>query len=545
MNKCGRYREENSVPGHLHAQPIDTMSGKKRVDAYRSRYTNDFSEYFSRTETKVDMSQCLELVRLYHSKPALVSAKMVLHAQLLSGGLVLRRNGKPVELQPSFQRHVDRCWLPFARAVIDSIMSLGYCVVSYEVDNVSYNRIRLPNMHTEKRSDHDVREKSSGSVKNGQSNTVIPNVATLGSYQLAFDESGENGYARTYHVYSKSAGYSAVRDENVRIFVRDAPDSMGNVNSTISSTASLNRFTDSMVDLALKCEIGRVAPAVVTQERRQGGGAGASNPRDMFFDSESRGIHADAVRTEDEESAMALRLQMLFCKSNNARTSFDPLKGTSTDRDTGGGSVIDPPMLTLPKSQELASYPLPQARTDLGDLLRFTQDQMCTAMGVPSALLFESRFSGKSTAQLSLLNATIQQLAAMVNIVLTQAYHDIYGGGSEKDDVHFVTTVSPLASADEVMKLFAGGLADFKVAAPLALHAVGASNSEIQEALQRREEMENRGLVDPHFNAQPESEKTAQPGGTGDTTHTQTKREGAVGAASDHDAEKESVKRKR
>lgn len=333
--------------------------------------------------------------------------------------------------------------------------------------------------------------------KEKENTTVVPNVAALGSYQLAFEETGENGYARTYHVYGKSSGYSTMRDENVRVFVRDAPDGAGNINSTIMSTANLNRFTDNLVDLALKCEVGRTAPAVVTQERRQGNGAGASNPRDMFFDSESRDIHSDAVRREDEESAMALQMQMAFCRASNSHISFDPRNAASAiDSANANGSSINPPTLTLPKAHELASYPLPQARADLGDLLRFTQDQMCSAMGVPSALLFESRFSGKSTAQLSLLNATIQQLAATVNIVLTQAYHDIYGEGNEDDDVHFVTTVSPLASAEEVLKLFAGGLADYKVAAPLALHAVGASNAEIEQAIERREEMEKRGLMD-------------------------------------------------
>ena len=53
-------------------------------------------------------------------------------------------------------------------------------------------------------------------------------------------------------------------------------------------------------------------------------------------------------------------------------------------------------------------------------------DMMSTAIGVPSSLLFEARFSGQSSSQLALLNSTVQQLGRAVDGVLTNAYNDIY-----------------------------------------------------------------------------------------------------------------------
>lgn len=435
-------------------------------------------------ETKVNMSQCADLFRLYLQKPALVSARMVLQAQLLSAGLTLRRNGEIVDLTSEFRRHVDCIWLPFAKSVIDSVIALGFCVVSYELDT-SQQEITLPTKHEQ--------VKQENHSQPGTSKTVVPNVASIGSYQLAFCESGASGYGRQYKVYAKTTGYATVHDENVRVFVREHPQQTGEITSAVASIATMSRFTDDLLTLAMKTETGRAAPAIVTQERRAGGGSGANNPSDMFFDSESRDIHTDGIRREDEQAAMALQLQMQFCRTTNARNAFDP---RNPDVPWSGSSSksnsINPPTLTLPKSHELASYPLPQARTDLGDLLRFTQDQMCSAMGVPSGLLFDSGFAGKSTAQLSLLNSTIQQLSHTLNTILTQAYHDIYGNDSPNGDISFTTTVSPLSSAEEVVKLFSSGLADFKVAAPLALHAVGASMSEIEAALERQEGVEKQ-----------------------------------------------------
>ena len=81
------------------------------------------------------MEQASALTKLFNRKPALVAAKMVLHAQLLSGGLTLRRAGEVVELTPQFRRHVERHWLPFAKSVISSshVLTVQYSSLSAAV----------------------------------------------------------------------------------------------------------------------------------------------------------------------------------------------------------------------------------------------------------------------------------------------------------------------------------------------------------------------------------------------------------------------------
>ena len=83
----------------------------------------------------VNMEQASALTKLFNRKPALVAAKMVLHAQLLSGGLTLRRAGEVVELTPQFRRHVERHWLPFAKSVISSshVLTVQYSSLSAAV----------------------------------------------------------------------------------------------------------------------------------------------------------------------------------------------------------------------------------------------------------------------------------------------------------------------------------------------------------------------------------------------------------------------------
>ena len=117
---------------------------------------------------------------------------------------------------------------------------------------------------------------------------------------------------------------------------------------------------------------------------------------------------------------------------------------------------------------------------------------------------------------LSLLNATVANLGRHIDATMTAAYIDIYGtssvsdkgpgepggdgtagggagggGGSSKaPSIELVTEVSPMTSPEEVVSLFASGLADFAAAAPPALHAIGLSQVEIEAALERHETKE-------------------------------------------------------
>lgn len=100
--------------------------------------------------------------------------------------------------------------------------------------------------------------------------------------------------------------------------------------------------------------------------------------------------------------------------------------------------------------------------------------------------MFQGRFASKSTAQLSLLNTTVSQLAKYVSMVMTMAYRDIYGEGDSLDEpAQLELLTSPLAATDEVINLYAAGLAPIEIAMPACLHAIGASKDEIEAAVEK------------------------------------------------------------
>lgn len=560
----------------------------------------------------VNEQQMRTLRHLFETHPTIVAASQVLESQILSTSLTLKFHGERVELTPEFRAHVDAHWSRFAREVMIHYLVYGFCVVSFEEELLdcattlpSRKRLRTENRDVlsggvatgggagltrpgpvEGPSPRNSRTRSASaraaSKINGSSGNplaafeelgrfveenleaaisgtvdayIIPVVAPPETYRVSFEMTGRGGYMRRYKIYRVGEHHGLETDDDVVLFLRDPPDANGNINSPMAAVHAISSFVDGLVDMASIAEVSRAQPALVTQVRKNDRKDGV-NAEDMFFDSESREINRDRASEENEAHARATQLQLQLCRALNQ------MSGRSVGAGLGSGSVpgssaprpqAEPQhMYTLPVDQEVAPHaPVPQTRTDLHDLLRISVDFMCTAMGVPSSLIFEGRFASRSTAQLSLLNSTVKQLAKELDNVLTVAYTSIYneedvtnetmdaarvkrimpargvtqsgrrssataqsqsakrGANDTAPAVEFVTTTSPLSSVDEVLALFTGGIADFQAAAPLALNAVGLSSGDIEAALDRHEKREKELEKEASENKKKEEEDRA------------------------------------
>ena len=453
-------------------------------------------------QTFLNMQQILTLEQMLHTHPAMVSARNVLTTQVLSAGITLKRDGEPVDLKPAFRNHLNEYWIPFARQVIDSFLVSGMCVVSYEEMDATMHS-RLSSLQTKgpkrKRKEEEALKKKNGkdvkTEEDHQIMSIVPVVAPFSTYKMAMRFGGRAGYLREYVVYPLSIAGGSEIDEEVRIFVRQPPDHRGNVNSPIASAFELASFVDSLVEHSLVAEGGRSKPTLVTQTRKAQGQS-SLNPTDMFFDGESRDIAYDAQNAENRAAAQALQIQARICKMVNevqnrpfSAEASSSRAGIQNEERRAYSADVASRTFTLPTDQELAQAQIPQTRGDLTELIRLSVDQMCSAMGVPSSLLFESRYASRGQEQLLLLNETVQQFAQHTNMVLTRAYLDCYEGDGEFD-VELVTATRPISSIDNLKDLYTCGLVDFEAAAPVALHGMGLSATDIEAAMERRRELE-------------------------------------------------------
>ena len=83
-----------------------------------------------------------------------------------------------------------------------------------------------------------------------------------------------------------------------------------------------------------------------------------------------------------------------------------------------------------------------------------------------------------------MLNTTVQLLAKSVNQVLSMAYRDIYEDQDSEDDMQLELLTSPLAATEEVIQLYASGLAPLEIAMPAVLNAIGSTREQITKSVE-------------------------------------------------------------
>lgn len=499
-------------------------------------------------DVTVNRQQIDQLRTIFETHPAIIAAMSVLESQLLGGGLQLRVDGETVEVDAELTQHIDECWMPFARDLISAFLIYGYAVIAYETEDLECPTVRSRAMrrvegilngkvvgrrrerdakNADAKSTEGRRGESSGQSSGGSSssgvrtgsggssgdsgkrrrgkssdtNNMIPLVASPYKYSLTF-YTPPNSYQRRYVILKNDPAGVPEEDTDSILVLQNPPDDLGNVNSPMASVHSIIEFINTLVESAASAEVNRSNPMLVTEQQPKDGRDGIS-VSDSFFDQESQNISRSQTVQENETQARMLKMQLDMCRALNVNPLLLNQGAGSSAAKPGTASVgsstesirrnieMSSRIFALPTNQRIASsVPQAQARPDLQALMRLSIEYICAALGVPSSLVFEGRFSSRSSAHLALLNSTVQRLAKMLDSTLTQAYVDIHGNEDSSRKIELVTVVSPLSSCEEVLALYQGGLADYEIAAPLALNSVGADVNDIAAAMKRHKDAE-------------------------------------------------------
>ncbi len=234
-------------------------------------------------EHRLNFKQIHAIEQLYNTHPAIQAARTVLHGQLLSGGIVLRRNGDIVDLKPAFKQHLDELWIPFAQQVVDSFLKFGYAMVSYEEDLDSLAR-------------QSTKRRVGPGKQKIQIANLIPIVPPTDTYEIAYVMAGRAGYHRQYLVYGQAPHMAAKVDEEARVVVRQHPDAQGNVNSPMATVFDLGSFVSALTELAMTAEITNARPRIWTQVMRTGTHLLCDNVRSNAIDLSVCAAGAEAKR---------------------------------------------------------------------------------------------------------------------------------------------------------------------------------------------------------------------------------------------------------
>ena len=326
--------------------------------------------------TFVDRNRLIDHYWQFHNNPTIKASYSVIHSRLFSAGLQVRYKGEAVETDSEFTSHIDTIWARFATDVLEQFLVGGFCAVAFVEQKDKRTRSRY--------------------------GPLVPHVIPYSKYQLGidYDPRDEFQYAPIFNVYPQGQVMNTsgtLIDDNAKIFMFRPPTDTGETTSDIASCAQFIDFIQNLIECAGTAESLRSRPAVVTQRMKKPDAPGVQSS-DMFYDMESREIHEQQENAENIQATMALKMQAAYAQMVNR-------SGRSNESSRLGVQKLQPTpevasrVFALPIDQAVAPMQSAESRNDLVALINTNNEMICSAMGVPASLVFESRFAGRTTAQ--------------------------------------------------------------------------------------------------------------------------------------------------
>ena len=409
------------------------------------------------------------LYDFYHREPVVQVARRLVLSTLLSGGIRMAApDGR--NATAAFDRIVQRHWVPFLCALYDHLMMFGrggYTGVAvketFETDTDAGDAARVNGTDTRP------------ATRRYQRRTVrVPYVMPYGSYRIEVRHDAV-GYA-TCHVYRVtdalvSADVDETKDAYVLRSPAYAPSRTGLVRSPLLPLLPGHDFSRRLHEYALRTEHLRAHPPLITETRPEPATATDAVAMEMFADGDVYRSKEDASYAKNKRHMNDFHRQQAMAAVMNgkhpsdARVVVDPFTGRAT-RQRRERDVWEERVFVLPDGQKLSGHVHPQARTDLVDLERHRIDLVCAVMGVPKALVLQTKSasgalqSGTGSAGAGgdvtyrTFMRSLESLAGELAAHLHDAYRTVYGRGDGRVRITFpflpVTQLEDLALLGEL-----------------------------------------------------------------------------------------------
>ena len=441
---------------------------------------------------KVNAAQMMAIDQVFYSDPIIFAARNVLQGHITAGGVFLQRNGDDVEVRQEFREHLEDHWVVFSKQCVDSLMKYGFVVVGFDRCITQTPGTALSNEGVD---EEHFRKKSRTKKETTSMGGVVPIVIETGDYDLFVKAVGERGYSKQY-VLTNEQGEE---DTDAFVFAKQHPDRAGNVTSAMAALFETETFTAALHEFALTAEASRCRPQLCTQMRKKDQSASAIDASNLFFDSEARDAHSDAIQEESRAAANSLAVQKIVCDAINATQTRPLASNPAAQQDSRRHFEppdVKPVLFCLPQDHEVAPAAVAQpGRGDLEALSRFAAEKICAALGVPAELIFSGRYVSNSSSSLRMLSSTVSELSKSVNHILTKCYRRIYGLVDDREtELHLL--VNPVVDRDAIISSYSAGLIPRSVAMATVMQDVGASRAEVTEALASLKKQEEKDAQD-------------------------------------------------
>ena len=450
---------------------------------------------------RVNMEQMIFAKKCFEQSPLIQMARQMIHNQLLNNGIKFSqgKSKKGFKMSPEEEDDVDDKWVPFCADIIDSVMCFGFAVV-----------------HIGK---------------------CYPTVLNLKTFWL---KTGIKDNETVWEIYEKGAAEKPIR--NAVVFDHFGFDTDGgNINSLMLKVLPRLQFMKNIRQTAIRMEANRSMPQYFAEIKDSG--HSNQNREGIDFD-----FYADANAAETSDDMKFQRNRTAVSMLNAQKDLYESYLGS---KHAAKASAALENVTQLPMGQMVKNAASNTGRSDMANLHKLFQEEVCATFGVPRSMMFADGSGNRSQDTLGSHQTFMHTLLwwkKKLSVVLSECYNAIH---AEKiistidvkknacvDDlkrqfkVNVYFPVTPFVSNDELRKLYEQGIISWKSYGEYALRNISLPISDLQAKAPE---------IDQLLFEKPKVEKPAAKGEKpeGDDDNKKRKAEGEV------DAEKEKKKEKK
>lgn len=315
----------------------------------------------------------------FHQSPIIHMCSHLITSQLLNNGIRFCEGScrdNVIDMDAQKEMLVEEKWVPFCSDLIESILAYGFAVVHV-----------------------------------GE----FPSVLKLGTYWLKV-EILETGY--DWKVYKRASADEEM--ENTYVFSIYEPLTDGTLNSPVFKIIPRLLFLRRLRETAVTMETIRANP-VVYSEIKESGNSEANIQADL-------GTFADASAAETDNSYKFVRNRQEMALLNQQKDLYDQYMGrrrtSAVQRSLNG-------VVPLPIGHSVKAPPMNTGRTDLSNLHKVIEEEVCATLGVPRSMIISDSGGGLngSTNTESTHETFMHSLIwwkKKIGIVLSEIYNMIY-----------------------------------------------------------------------------------------------------------------------
>lgn len=415
---------------------------------------------------RVRVEEMMQMRRAFDQSSIVQMCRQMIHNQLLNNGIKIGQGSKKsMKMSTDERETIEDMWVPFCADVIDSVLCYGFAVVYM--------------------------------------GKCAPSVLRVGTFwmkvRLNEDKTTE------FEVYEKDTADTLMENTVVFNHFGFEPKLDGSIVSPMTKIIPRLQFLRNIRETTMRMEIQRAFPQYFTEIKDNGNSMSSREGIDFDF-------YADAVATETSTEMQYKRNKEEVSMLNAQRDLYESYLNPSHAR---VASAMLENVTQLPMGHSVRNGTANTGRSDICNLHKILQEEVCATFGVPRSMMFADSATNRGHDMVGTHQTFMHTLLwwkRNLSVVLSECYNSINAKKiiskidlkknqcvedlKQKYKINVYFPVTPFVSNDELRKLYEQGVISWKAYGEYALRNISLPIDDLQPKPPERDQMMFDGGVE-------------------------------------------------